>query len=422
MMSDVVIKAEGVSKKFCLNLKRSLLYGTHDIFRNMVGVAYDTGTLRKDEFWALDDINFELKRGETLGIIGVNGSGKSTLLRLLSGIFPSDKGRITVKGRIGSLIAVGAGFHPHMTGRENIFLNGTILGMTKKEILQKFDSIVDFAEIGEFLEAPVSTYSSGMRVRLGFAIAVHCEPEILLIDEVLSVGDLSFRNKSLRHMADFRKKAKALIFISHQLEQVRVLCTRVIILDKGKIIYDGPAHEGCVAYEELTREIRLQNANEEISAKKRLISTLGDYKDEAVEIENLGIVSERGEAINEVGLNDSLIVFCDLSISKPIKQLFFALEIVDEQRSTHIIRIVSNDENRYFFSNLGNGQYRIITKIIKHYLMPGIYIPHIAIKNGDTFETYGRATIEAAFKVYSDSHKLERGIVNIEYECSLSKR
>ena len=221
--NDVVVSVKNVSKKFCRNLRRSMAYGILDLSKNLMGLKPDTSTLNRDEFWALDDVSFELRRGETLGIIGINGSGKSTLLRLLSGIFPPDKGEIAVKGRIGSLIAVGAGFHPHMTGRENVFLNGAILGMSRKEIEKKYDSIVGFAEIGDFLEAPVSTYSSGMRVRLGFAIAVHCEPDILLIDEVLSVGDLSFRNKSLRHMANFRAKAKALIFISHNLEQVRVL-------------------------------------------------------------------------------------------------------------------------------------------------------------------------------------------------------
>ncbi|HNW30666.1 MAG TPA: ATP-binding cassette domain-containing protein, partial [Spirochaetota bacterium] len=143
-MSETVISVEGLYKKFCRNLRRSMAYGSFDVARNMLGVSYDKGTLRKDEFWALEDISFKVKKGETLGIIGQNGCGKSTLLRLINGIYPPDKGRIAIKGRIGALIAVGAGFHPHMTGRENIILNGTILGMTKGELKKKFDSIVDF--------------------------------------------------------------------------------------------------------------------------------------------------------------------------------------------------------------------------------------------------------------------------------------
>ena len=168
----IVLRVENLCKKFCPTLKHSMYYGAIDTVRSMLGVAYATDQLRKNEFWALDDICFELRKGEALGIIGANGSGKSTLLRLITGIFPPDKGRIAFKGRIGALIAVGAGFHPYMTGRENIYLNGTILGMTRREIDAKLDAIIDFADIGDFLEAPISTYSSGMRVRLGFAIAV----------------------------------------------------------------------------------------------------------------------------------------------------------------------------------------------------------------------------------------------------------
>lgn len=241
--TETVIKVEGLSKKFCCSLKRSMFYGTIDIFRNMFGIPYNQGILRKNEFWALEDIYFELKKGETLGIIGVNGSGKSTLLRLITGIFPPDKGKITVTGRVGSLIAVGAGFHPHMTGRENIYLNGTILGMTKREIQAKFDSIVDFADIGKFLDAPVSTYSSGMRVRLGFAVAVHCEPDILLVDEVLSVGDLSFQRKCYQKINDLWQQNKSTIFVSHRLRDIERLCHRVIYLKNGKIAAAGDPND-----------------------------------------------------------------------------------------------------------------------------------------------------------------------------------
>jgi lipopolysaccharide transport system ATP-binding protein len=192
-MSDTLIKVEGLHKKFCQSLKRSMFYGTIDATKSMLGLPIKNADLRKKEFWALQDINFELKQGEKVGVLGANGSGKSTLLRLLNGVFPPDVGKITLNGRIGALIAVGAGFHPHMTGRENIYLNGTILGMTRKEIEKKFNEIVDFAEIGDFIDSPVATYSSGMTVRLGFSIAVHGKVEIMLVDEILAVGDLAFQ-------------------------------------------------------------------------------------------------------------------------------------------------------------------------------------------------------------------------------------
>ena len=233
-MSETLIKVEGLSKKFTRDLKRGLLYGTADTARSMLGINYKTDYLRKKEFWALQDINFELKRGEVLGLIGRNGCGKSTLLRLLTGIFPPDKGKITMKGRVGALIAVGAGFHPHMSGRENVYLNGTLLGMNRHEIKKRFEEIVEFAEIGEFIDAPVATYSSGMRVRLGFAIAAHIEPDILLIDEVLAVGDVGFRIKSLNKISDLLEKC-AVIFVSHTMPHVAKISTKAIILKDGKI-------------------------------------------------------------------------------------------------------------------------------------------------------------------------------------------
>ena len=181
MDNDVVIKVENVSKKYCKSLKHSMLYGMSDIGRNVLGLKSRSERLRDNEFWALDDISFEVKRGETLGLIGPNGSGKTTLLKMLNGIFWPDKGKITIKGKVGALIAVGAGFHPLLTGRENIYINAAILGMSKREIDKKFDAIVDFADIGDFLDSPVKHYSSGMYVRLGFAVAVHCDPDILLV-------------------------------------------------------------------------------------------------------------------------------------------------------------------------------------------------------------------------------------------------
>lgn len=240
---DTVLKVDGLYKKFCKSLKRSMLYGTQDMARSMLGYSVDNVELRKNEFWALQDINFELKRGETLGLIGQNGCGKTTLLRLINGIFPPDKGRITINGRIGALIAVGAGFHPYMTGRENIYLNGIILGMTKKEIDKKFDEIIDFAEIGDFIDAPVSTYSSGMTVRLGFAIAIHCEPELLLVDEILAVGDLRFQQKCLLKISELKELGSAIIFVSHQMSTVQWICNQCILLNKGFVYKSGKSIE-----------------------------------------------------------------------------------------------------------------------------------------------------------------------------------
>ena len=239
MNDDIAIKVENVSKKFSRTLKKSMLYGVTDIGRNALSMSSKPEKLRKGEFWAVDDVSFELKKGETLGLIGPNGSGKTTLLKMLNGIFWPDQGKITINGRIGALIAVGAGFHPMLTGRENIYINAAILGMTKEEVDEKYDDIVKFADIGDFLDTPVKFYSSGMFVRLGFAVAVHCEPEILLVDEVLSVGDVGFRLKCLNKMKELMDSGISIILVSHNLVTVSEISNRVIALNKGKII-SGP--------------------------------------------------------------------------------------------------------------------------------------------------------------------------------------
>ncbi len=270
---DVVLSVRNVSKKFCRNLKRSMWYGIQDLGRNLVGHRADGGTLRqvsdrlphpspgglrRDEFWALSDISFELRRGEVLGLIGPNGSGKTTLLRLLTGIFPPDAGEIAIRGRVGALIALGAGFHPHMTGRENVHLNAAILGLGKREVESKLDSIMDFAEIGKFIDAPVATYSSGMRVRLGFAIAIHIEPELLLVDEVLAVGDEGFRSKCYGAISDLLSKA-AVVFVSHQMATVARICRRVMVLKNSEVTFDGETSKGIELYSDMFEHVGCEN-------------------------------------------------------------------------------------------------------------------------------------------------------------------
>ncbi|MCK5607507.1 ABC transporter ATP-binding protein [Candidatus Pacearchaeota archaeon] len=241
MGTDSVIQVDRVSKKFCRNLKHSMWYGFKDIVRDSFGFDSKPWKLRPDEFWAANEISFEARASERLGIIGFNGSGKTTLLKMLNGILRPDKGRLAVKGRVGALIAVGAGFHPQLTGRENIYVNGSILGMSKQRIDEKFQSIVEFAEIGDFLETPVKFYSSGMFVRLGFAVAAHCNPDILLIDEVLAVGDISFQAKCLGRLAELRKNGVTTILVSHHMPKIGSFCERVLYLSEGKIkVLDKP--------------------------------------------------------------------------------------------------------------------------------------------------------------------------------------
>ncbi len=217
MSSTHLVTVENVAKKFCRSLKRSMFYGISDITRELMGFSVTPEPLRHGEFWALEDVSFGLSPGECLGVIGHNGAGKSTLLKLLSGIYPPDKGQIHIRGRVGTLIEVGAGFHPLLSGRENIYINGSILGMKKAEIDRKFDEIVAFSGIEEFLDTPIKYYSNGMHVRLGFSIATHASPDILLVDEVLAVGDIGFQAKCLQRMSDLKQQGVAMIIVSHQL-------------------------------------------------------------------------------------------------------------------------------------------------------------------------------------------------------------
>ena len=207
------------------------------------------------EFWAVREVSFEVKRGEALGIIGHNGAGKSTVLKLLASITTPSAGEITINGGVAALIEVGSGFHPELTGRENVYLSGSILGMARSEIGQKLESIIDFSEIRDFIDIPVKRYSSGMYVRLGFAIAAHLEPEILLLDEVLAVGDMAFQRKCLDRVRALRREGRTIIFISHDLSAVEALCDRVLLMQRGELIADGPPGEVIGQYKALATEV-----------------------------------------------------------------------------------------------------------------------------------------------------------------------
>ncbi len=235
-----IIELKNVSKKYRLNHQP----GTYSSLRDDIVSFFKKGFQKSEEFWALKNISFEIQPGEVLGVIGKNGAGKSTLLKILSRITPPTTGEIKLRGRVGSLLEVGTGFHPELSGRENIFLNGAILGMSRKEIQKKFDDIVDFSGVEKFLDTPVKFFSSGMYVRLAFAVAAHLETDILLVDEVLAVGDAEFQKKCLGKMEEVtRKQGRTILFVSHNMGAIHSLCRRAVLLDQGKIEFDGPAPE-----------------------------------------------------------------------------------------------------------------------------------------------------------------------------------
>jgi lipopolysaccharide transport system ATP-binding protein len=304
--NEVLVKVENLSKKFCKDLKTSLWYGVKDLYSNVTGNK-EVRELRDQEFWAVKDINFELRRGECLGLIGHNGAGKSTLLKILNGLINPDEGKVTIKGRVGALIELGAGFNPILTGRENIYNNGAILGFTKKEIDDKVEEIIDFAEIREFIDMPVQHYSSGMKVRLGFSVAAQMEPDVLIIDEVLAVGDASFRAKCFNKMTELSTKA-VLIFVSHSMPLVGRICTKGLLMEKGQILKHGSINDVIYHY--------MENQSSGIK------NNVGEYN-----LENFEISLDK-ERLN---YNEDLSISLSFKMPSEIKKFILHYTVLDQE-------------------------------------------------------------------------------------------
>jgi len=270
MSDDVLVRVDNVSKRFCRSLKRSLWYGLQDLGSEIGGRRHVGGgglpqssadvELRKDEFWAVKDVSFELRRGECLGLIGRNGAGKTTLLRMLNGLIKPDSGSIAIRGRAGALIALGAGFNPILTGRENIYTNGAIIGLSNREIKNKLEEIIEFAEIGDFIDTPTQNYSSGMSVRLGFAVASMMQPDVLFVDEVLAVGDTSFKVKCYNKIRDLLTSS-AVVLVSHSMHDIARACTSVLMLERGSEHFIGEVQRGIQVYNSLNCSTNTQTGN-----------------------------------------------------------------------------------------------------------------------------------------------------------------
>jgi len=295
-MSDTVIRVEGLGKKFKIGSQQpyhrfsevvsgfgsQLAKAPARLFRKQRQTEEKAVEKRADEFWALKEINFEVKQGDVVGIIGRNGAGKSTLLKILSRITEPTEGRFGLKGRVASLLEVGTGFHPELTGRENIFLSGSVLGMTRAEIKRKFDEIVDFAGIEQFLDTPVKRYSSGMQVRLGFAVAAHLEPEILIVDEVLAVGDAEFQKKCLGKMNDVAQSGRTILFVSHNMAAVRELCNRSLLLEHGSLHVDDTSPNAIRTYLSIGEDISCVTFEDDMSLPCQVLCVSVHSEDQTV--------------------------------------------------------------------------------------------------------------------------------------------
>lgn len=319
-----VIKVEGLSKKYIISheknqrfqyktLQEMLLAGSRSFANKTMGLL-SSGTSRQEteEFWALKDISFEIKQGERVGIIGSNGAGKSTLLKILSRITAPTQGKVTIRGRVASLLEVGTGFHPELTGRENIFLNGAILGMRRNEIKRKFDEIIDFADVEKFLDTPVKRYSSGMYVRLAFAVAAHLEPEILIVDEVLAVGDVQFQKKCLGKMQEVGRQGRTVLLVSHNLSAIRNLCSRSLWIESGNIGGDGSTDK--IESDYLEKIGKLGSIN----AKKSSTD---------LEVQSVVLKDDDGHVTNRFKYGESITIQINCLAKKKIFEPYFWLAV-----------------------------------------------------------------------------------------------
>ena len=315
-MSDFSIVAEGLGKRYVLGENTS-----RDRLRQALNSLLPRwARVDEKELWALRGASFTVDEGEAVGIIGANGAGKSTLLKLLSRVTQPTEGRARIRGRVATLLEVGTGFHPELTGRDNIFLSGTILGMTYAEVARKFDDIVAFAEIGDFVDTPVKRYSSGMYVRLAFAVASHLDPEILIVDEVLAVGDAAFQRRSLGRLNDAsRRQGRTVLFVSHNLGAIRTFCRRVILLDRGRVVFDGSADEGISRY--------LCSTSPKVQLRERSMNDRLNRTSGAVRFISVSCVDERGEAGWQVESGKTVRFQFAYEVAEAVPDLVFLFQL-----------------------------------------------------------------------------------------------
>ncbi len=375
-----VVEFNYVWKKFRRGEKfRSLRDAIPGFFRS----ALHGDGLDKQEFWAVRDVNFKVNKGEVVGIIGPNGAGKSTILKLLSKILVPNKGTMNIKGRLSALIEVTAGFHPDFTGRENVYFNGAILGMTKKEIDRKFDRIVEFSGIKDFIDTPVKRYSSGMSARLGFSIAAHVDPDVMLVDEVLAVGDMAFQAKCAQKMRELLNSGVTIVLVAHNLAMIQSLCNRVILIDRGEVRKEGKAEEIIPYYESIVSKQREDELRKQIFSKRGI--RLHVTQDAMVDISKVLLYNGESQPKDIFKLGEPIDIVVEYDAKKPIKNPVFSLDII---RADGVLCCSSSTKNDNFNIEKISGKGTMRIKLGQINLAPGIYIAKLAIMDKDLIHPY----------------------------------
>jgi len=370
-MGDSVVRVENVSKRYLIGHREAGKDGLRHAIENTVRHPVRWLLDRKrnmqaahEAFWALKDISFQVKQGDVVGIIGRNGAGKSTLLKILSRITEPTSGRIGIKGRVASLLEVGTGFHAELTGRENIFLNGAILGMTRSEIKSKFDQIVDFSGVEQFLDTPVKRYSSGMYVRLAFAVAAHLQPEILIVDEVLAVGDNEFQQKCLGKMKDVAGHGRTVLFVSHNLSAVRVLCSSCIWLDHGSIRSSGPTAQTLDDY------LRSSGSNADAA-----VVVLSQDPHKQFQVLKAQVTKADGELCSQFTCDEEICLELLCQVRQPVPGLYGYLQI-SRRDGTAVLESDSFDTGNNSMDGLSCGMHTLKLKVPARLLAPGEYVAY----------------------------------------------
>lgn len=390
MSDNWAIRAQGVSKKFGLTLRQSMKYGLRDSVRKLAGRSSTTDVLREGEFWAVNDVSFQLNGGEALGIMGVNGCGKTTLLRILNGVYAPDKGRIQIRGRVGALIAAGAGFAPMLTGRENVYVNGALLGLSTREIDGLMDEIIAFSELDHFIDLPVRNYSSGMYVRLGFAIAALSRPDVLLMDEVLAVGDLNFQKKCFDHILQLKRQGAAIILVSHSPGAIWSVCDRGLFMNRGSVLVDGPAEETIRAYDDQnSRNAAIASSQFERAVSAHDKDTLDKEESKAeyghskggtgdVVCTSVAINGESGPRIGgEFQFKESIEIVAEIEVKEPQENLLFRYTI--DAVHYRFIATLDNYEQGLALPKVMPGHYVLKVRVRAPNFRPGAYVANIGI-------------------------------------------
>jgi lipopolysaccharide transport system ATP-binding protein len=400
-VSDAIIRAEGLGKKYVighqvesggyLSLRDVWARSARNLWRKTTDLARGrpvVGGNVTEEIWVLDAVNFAIQRGESVGIIGRNGAGKSTLLKILSRITEPSAGRVTIKGRVASLLEVGTGFHPELTGRENIYLNGAILGMARSEIKRQFDEIVAFAEVEKFLDTPVKRYSSGMYVRLAFAVAAHLEPEILVVDEVLAVGDAQFQKKCLGKMGEVAQEGRTVLFVSHNMGAVQGLCRRAIWLDMGRVVGDGDARAVIGRYINSANDNFLQHSRQERSGHEELT------------IEHVVLRNERGEPVLSLSPGEDVRIDIHYTASRPIPRPYFWISIDSQFGSLFGANMLFDDLRPDSLE--GTGVISCVFRNVK--LLPQTFTVSMGVRDHTGAKNLIKPAAVAAFNVTGVAH------------------